>query len=323
MTPTDDEVVARLRASLKATADRTPISAARSITVATLAEPSPSRSLVTAFSAAAAVAAMVAVAAVVANEQSGGHRSVQPGAGGAGPGAASSASAVASVSATPSSKPTPVPSAVNGSAVPKQSPGGCVPENYYVTASPAEVAGLTYMLPATPAGYALYGAWGTISRNHCADTTTWYVEYDHVLAAPDAGTEAIQLTVTKFGDHATGDASATPVAATPVTVGSVEGSVIEKDGAYAVIAWTIAGAQIALGAPISNGDIGPLVQVANSVVLVSAGDPRIVAPADCQVPPGSTCPSGSARPTPTVSPSPNLTADPFYGPPPTPTPTAP
>ena len=144
-----------------------------------------------------------------------------------------------------------------------------------------------------------------------------------MLAAPDAGTEAIQLTVTKFGDHATGGASATPVAATPVTVGSVEGSVFEKDGAYALIAWTIGGAQIALGAPISNGDIDPLVKVANSVVLVSAGDPRIVAPADCQVPPGSTCPSASAAPPPTVSPSPDLTADPFIGPVPTPTTTAP
>ena len=170
MTPTDDEVVARLRASLKATADRTPISAARSIAVAALAEPSPSRSLVTAFSAAAAVAAMVAVAAVVANEQSGGHRSVQPGAGGPGSGLSPIAASSGSAVATPPSKPTPVASAVAGSAVPKQSPGGCVPENFYVTASPAEVAGLTYMLPATPAGYELYGAWGTISRNHCADS---------------------------------------------------------------------------------------------------------------------------------------------------------
>ena len=86
MTPTDDDVVARLRASLKATADRTPISAGRSTALAALAEHSPSRSLAPAFSAAAAVATVVAVGVVVANSHPGGHRTVQSGAGGPGAG---------------------------------------------------------------------------------------------------------------------------------------------------------------------------------------------------------------------------------------------
>ncbi len=67
MTPTDDEVIARLRASLKATADRTPISAGRSTASAAVAEQAPSRGLMPALSAAAAVAAVVAVGVVVAN----------------------------------------------------------------------------------------------------------------------------------------------------------------------------------------------------------------------------------------------------------------
>lgn len=316
MTPTDDDVIARLRASLKATADRTPITAGRSIAVTALAEQSPTRSLVPAFSAAAAVATMVAVAAVVASAQSGGHRSVQSGAGA--PGVASSGSAIA----TPPSKPMPVASAVDGSAAPQHSPGGCVPENYYVTASPAEVAGLSYMLPATPAGYVLYGAWGTISRNLCADSVTWYVEYDPVGGATGSGTDAIQLRVTEVGGGQTaGYAKGTPPGALHVTVGGHDGRLL-AEGTYGIVEWASGGDDIQLNAPIVDGNIASLVHVADSVVLLNPTDPRIVAPADCQVPPGSVCGGDSATPTPTVSPNSTLTADPLVGPLPTPTPTA-
>jgi hypothetical protein len=323
MTPTDDDVIARLRASLKATADRTPISAGRLATLAALAQEPPSRTLVTAFSAAAAVAAVVVVGAVVANAHPAGHRSVQSGAGGPGVGVASSASPAE----TPTPVPTPVPSAAAGSGGPQQSLGGCVPENYYVTASPAEVAGLTYMLPATPTGYVLYGAWGTISRNLCADSVTWYVEYDPVAGTPGSGTDAYQLTVTKVGgDSMAGDfASARPVAATPITVNGTAGYVFDKGSGYVTIGWTTNGASITLAGP---GDLASLGHVADSVVLLNPTDPRIVAPANCQVPPGSVC--GSDEPTPTETPTPapterpssELTAAPFIGPLPTPTPTA-
>jgi hypothetical protein len=288
-------VIARLRASLKATADRTPISAGRSSALAALAEQAPARGLMPALSAAAAVATVVAVGVVVANSHPGSHRTVQSGSGG--PGAAG-ASSTAAASTLPS-KPKPVPS----SAAPQQSDGGCVPENYYVIASPAEVAGLTYMLPATPAGYVLYGAWGTISRNLCADSVTWYVEYEPVAGTPGSGTNAYQLTVTKVGgDSVRGDfASRSPVASTPITVNGTEGYVFDKGTSYAVIGWTMGGASITLGGP---GDTASLVHVADSVALLNPGDPRIVAPANCQVPPGSTCPSESARPTPTVTPTP-------------------
>ena len=136
-----------------------------------------------------------------------------------------------------------------------------MPENYYVTASPSEVAGLTYMLPATPAGYVLYGAWGTISRNQCADSVTWYVEYDPASGTPGDGTNAYQVTVTKVGGDSTAGefSSARPVASTPITVNGIEGYVFSKDGSYAVIGWTTGGAAITLAGPVSHGDIQSLV----------------------------------------------------------------
>jgi hypothetical protein len=179
----------------------------------------------------------------------------------------------------------------------------CVPENYYVIASPSEVAGLTYMLPATPAGYVLYGAWGTISRNQCANSVTWYVEYDPVSGTPGSGTNAIQVRVTKVGgDSVDGDfASARPVASTPISVNGIEGYVFSKDNAYTAIGWATGEAQITLDGPISNGDIASLVQVADSLTLLSPNDPRIVAPADCRVPPGNVCGGDTDSPSPTVS----------------------
>jgi hypothetical protein len=174
------------------------------------------------------------------------------------------------------------------------------------------------MLPATPAGFRLYGAWGTISRNQCADSVTWYVEYDSLTGIP--GTGAIQLTATKVGGDsvAGGFASATPVAATPITVNGIEGFVFDKGGSYALIGWTTEDAAITLSGPVSEGDIASLVQVADAVVLVSPNDPRIVAPADCQIPPGSTCPSLGATPSPSPS-SAVLSLDALPSPSPTPT----
>jgi hypothetical protein len=186
----------------------------------------------------------------------------------------------------------------------------CVPVNDYVIASPSEVAGLTYLLPTVPAGYHLYGAWGTISRNQCANSVTWYVEYDPASGTNGSGDDTIQLTVTKVGgDSLDGDfASARPVASTPITINGIEGYVFSKDSVYTAIGWTSGGAQITLAGPISKGDVASLVAVADSLVLVNPNDPRIVAPADCQVPAGSVC--GSDSPTPSPSPSALPTAGP-------------
>jgi hypothetical protein len=312
MTPSDDEALARLRAALHTIADRTPISGGRLDEISVAATERRSRPTVTIVSAAAAVAAIAAVSALVVGAHSGASRAILPSSGGSesltptpipSTVASAVASPVASAVASPvaSAVASPVASAVAPVA---SSTTSCVPENYYVTASPSEVAGLSYMLPATPAGYLLYGAWGTISRNQCADSVTWYVEYDSTSAP--AGTDTIQITVAKVGGDslAGGFASARPVASTPITVNGTQGFVFNKDGSYAVIGWTTNGAAITLAGPVSHGDIASLVQVADSVVLLSPDDPRIVEPADCQVPPGSTCPSDSPTPGPTPSPSP-------------------
>jgi hypothetical protein len=192
------------------------------------------------------------------------------------------------------------------------------------------------MLPATPAGYVLYGAWGTISRNQCANSVTWYIEYDPASGAPGSGTNAYQVMVTKVGGDSTAGefSSARPVASTPITVNGIDGYVFSKDGSYSVIGWTTGGAAITLAGPVSHGDIQSLVAVADSLALVSPTDPRIVAPADCQVPAGSVCGSDSATPVASVSASPDtatataspsdgssMTAYPIPSPSPTPTPT--
>ena len=306
MTPDDDEALARLRAALHTIADRTPISGGRLNEVSVAATEKRNRPVVTIVSAAAAVAAIAAVSAVVVGTHSNASRSILPGAGGA---ESSTPTPVASPIASPVASPvgSPVASPVASLAAPVPTPSpttSCVPENYHVTASPSEVAGLTYMLPATPAGYVLYGAWGTISRNQCADSVTWYVEYDPASGAPGDGTNAFQVTVTKVGgDSVNGDfSSARPVASTPITVNGVEGYVFNKENAYASIGWTSGGAAITFSGP-SAGGVESLVKVADSLVLLNPSDPRIVAPADCQVPPGSVC--GSDSPTPIATPSPS------------------
>jgi hypothetical protein len=309
MTPNDDEALARLRAALHTIADRTPISGGRLSEVSVAASEKPSRPVVTIVSAAAAVAAIAAVSAVVVGAHSNASRAILPGSGGAESSAPTPipspvASPIASPVASPvaSAKPSTVAAPV---AVASATPY-CVPENFYVTAWPAELVGLTYMLPATPAGYVLYGAWGTISRNQCADSVTWYVEYDPVSGTPGDGTNAIQVTVTKVGgDSVDGDfASARPVASTPITVNGIQGFVFDKDSSYATIGWTTGGAAITLDGPV-HGDLSSLLAVADSLALVSAADPRIVAPADCQVPPGSVCGSDSPTPIASATPTPS------------------
>lgn len=327
MTRNDDEALARLRAALHTIADRTPISGSRVNEVSVAATETRNRPVVTIVSAAAAVAAIAAVSAVVVGTHSNASRSILPGAGGA-----ESSTPTPIPSATASAVASPVASLAAQVVAPTPTPTtSCVPENYYVTATPSEVSGLTYMLPATPAGYVLYGAWGTISRNQCADSVTWYVEYEPASGTPGNSTNAYQVTVTKVdGDSTAGEfSSARPVASTPITVNGVDGYVFGTDGSYSVIGWTTGGAAITLSGPVSRGDIQSLVAVADSLTLVSPSDPRIVAPADCQVPAGSVCGSDSATPVASASPSSTAanegspgSANPVPSATPTPTPTA-
>ncbi|HZV26115.1 MAG TPA: hypothetical protein VFG00_07480 [Acidothermaceae bacterium] len=304
MTP-DDEALARLRAALHTIADRTPISAGRLNEVSVAATERHNRPVVTIVSAAAAVAAIAAVSAVVVGTHSSASHAILPGAAGA---ESSTPTPIASPVASPVASAVPSPVASAPAPVASVATTSCVPENYHVIASPSEVAGLTYMLPATPAGYVLYGAWGTISRNLCADSVTWYVEYDPASGTPGDGTNAYQVTVTKVGgDSVGGDfSSARPVASTPITVNGVEGYVFNKDNTYASIGWTNGGAAITFSGP-SAGGVQSLVKVADSLALLSPNDPRIVAPANCQVPAGSVCGSDSPTPIASASPSPSPT----------------
>jgi hypothetical protein len=306
-----------LRAALHAIADRTPINGGRLNEVSVAAGEKRNRPVVTIVSAAAAVAAIAAVSAVVVGTHSNASHAIAPSAGGADSSTPTPVASPVPQTATPTVTVTPSPSPVGTPTVTATpSPGlvlpstNCVPENYYVTASPSEVAGLTYLLPATPAGYVLYGAWGTISRNQCADSVTWYVEYDLASGTPGSGTNAIQVTVTKVGGDSTAGefSSARPVASTPITVNGTQGYVVDKDGGFAMIGWTTGGAAITLGGPISGGDVASLVQVADALVLVSPNDPRIVPPANCQVPAGSVC--GSDSPTPIATGEPIASASP-------------
>jgi hypothetical protein len=180
---------------------------------------------------------------------------------------------------------------------------------------------MTYILPNTPAGYQLYGAWGTISRNNCLDSVTWYVEYDNKqLPSP------IQLMVGRIaGDPNALRLSPSPVAAVPVTIAGNAGWFFFKES-YGSLIWRADGLSFQLSGAITGGKPDALVAVADSLIAVSATDPRIVAPLDCQVPPGSTCPSSTDSPTPTPSdgsvsteiPTANTTVTAL----PTPTPTA-
>lgn len=293
MTPTDDEVVARLRASLKATADRTLISAGPFPGITVAPGESHRRPVVTVVSAAAAVAAIAGVTAAVAGTHATRQtRTVHPAAAGV---------------------PSPTGPVGTANAIASYVPDPCNPENFYVVASSAQVQGLTYVLDAVPAGYQLYGAWGTIARNDCAGSQTWYVEYDST-ANSDAN---ISITVRPAPQHEQFPDG------TDVVVQGHAARLVGGGGAKATVLWQTGNVDITISGPLADGTASSLVAVANHLIAVESNDARVVAPANCQVPPGSTCPSASAAPPPTVSPSPDLTADPFIGPVPTPTTTAP
>jgi hypothetical protein len=301
-----DDVVAKVRASLHGAAAATPIGADRLHDIRVSAVRRPSLGWL---QIAASVVAIGAIAGIVAVLQ-GGHQSNNPSLQTAGDGktvGSSSQSATSEISS---------PAPVGGSVAPTPtaSPGSCVPENYYVIAAPAQLAGMTYILPSTPAGYQLNGAWGTISRNNCLDSVTWYVEYDNKqLPSP------IQLSVERIagGPNALWP-SPSPVAAVPVTIAGNAGWFFFKDS-YGNLIWQADGLSFQLSGPITGGKPDALVAVAESLVAVPATDPRIVAPANCQVPPGSTCPSSTDSPTPTSSDSPTANSTVTALPTPTPT----
>jgi hypothetical protein len=289
-----DDVVAKVRASLHGAAAATPVGPDRlhEIRVSTARRPSLGWLQI-----AASVVAIAAIAGIVAVLQ-GGHQSNSPSLTG-GDGKAVGSSTPTGTPTVTSAVPSPVP--VGGSVAPTPtptvSPGSCVPENYYVTAAPGQLTGMTYILPNTPAGYQLYGAWGTISRNNCLDSVTWYVEYDNKqLPSP------IQLMVGRIaGDPNALRLSPSPVAAVPVTIAGNAGWFFFKES-YGSLIWRADGLSFQLSGPITGGKPDALVAVADSLIAVSATDPRIVAPLDCQVPPGSTCPSSTdGPPTPTPS----------------------
>jgi hypothetical protein len=330
-----DDVIAKVRASLRGAAARTPIGADRLHEIRVTAARRPT---VGWLQIAASVVAVAAIGGTVAVLQGGHQSSNSVGTGSGGKSVGSS-----SQSATPIPSPAPVGGSVapTWARTPVSSGGSCIPENYYVIAAPPQVDGMTYILPSTPAGYQLYGAWGTISRNNCMDSSTWYVEYDNVQSQ-----SPIQLSVERIagGGPNTFWPSPSPVAAVPVTVAGNAGWFFSKDS-YGTLIWRAGGLGFQLSGPITGGKPDALVAVAESFALVAATDPRIVAPKDCQVPPGSTCPSSTDGPTPTVTPTPNdtsvstetptsspapngtsvstetATASPPDGPPPTPTPT--
>lgn len=286
MKPTDDEVVARLRASFQATAARTPMSPGRLAELTVVTDQRRSRPLVATMSAAAAVAALAAVAAVATNVGSSGDRTVLP---------ASSGQSSASGSGAPSGEP---------SATTK--PAECVPDNYAVIASQSQLDGLTYLLPSVPTGYHLYGAWGTISRNGCLGSATFYVEYD--ADVPGDGRQNIQVRVLRVGTGGNPNYPAPlPSDAQAVKVNGHPGHMIDLNGkGVRLVEWTANNVDLQLVAPMTNGSAASVLALADSLVAVAPADPRIKAPANCQVPPGSTCSSPSGMPKATGSPSPSV-----------------
>jgi hypothetical protein len=331
MNLTDDEVLARLRASFQATAARTPIGGGRldELTITRLGKDR--RTLVAVFSAAAAVAVIAGTGVVLAGVGTDGGRSVSPASGGL-----------------------PVPGVA------------CATQNYYVTASAQELSGMTYLLSSVPPGYQLYGAWGTIDRSRCAATTNWYVEYDKMVDAHD--TTAIQLEVTpataptgtgqalrgELGDlaptlapqlsstawsaaaaasSAAAQLSSAEAAASRAASAAGRGSspsallpsasasmaqpsagaqlpsgpnwpVVKVDGhpgrfivgkvGSGTLVWLDSGLIFSLNAPVTGGDPQSVVELAEQLIQVAPTDPRIVAPANCRVPAGSVCPDPGA-----------------------------
>ena len=323
---TDDEVLARLRASFQETAARTPIGDGRLGELTTTPLAKDRRTLVAAFSAAAAVAVIAGTGVVMANVGTGG--SVSPVSGGF-----------------------PAPTAA------------CTPQNSYVTASVQELAGMTYLLSSPPPGYQLYGAWGTIDRSGCAGTTNWYVEYNKVVDGHD--TTSIQLQVTtatartptgealrsELGDLAPqrvpslGPATAAAASSAAAQLGSAEAAasaaasaagasaetssvspsagasqapaqpgepaatpgwetatvaghparfIAAKTGGTGTLIWTDNALLFQLNAPVVGNNPGEIVKLAELLILVSPTDPGIQPPASCRVPAGWVCTDGRA-----------------------------
>ena len=292
MTPSDDDIVARLRASFEATAARTPISAGRFQAIAAAPAEKRSHTLVVSMSAAAAVAAIAAVATVAANGQQG----------------RSDGTATAGVPAPSSSSasgPAWSGSAAAGPIASEPAATGCVPQNYFVIASKAQLTGLTYMLPATPAGYHLYGAWGTIDRSMCADTATWYVEYDDAAGDGNADNNAIQLTAHRSYPGEPYPSQVPDTAVTKVSVGGQPAGLMDLNGKGAgVLQWTRGDVNFQLIAPLADGSSASILALADSLVAVPADDPRIKAPAGCEVPAGDVCVGSSPLPKTTPSATP-------------------
>lgn len=286
MTPSDDEVVARLRASFEVTAARTPISSGRFDAIAAAQNGQKrSNTMVVSMSAAAAVVVIAAVTTVVANSQSGGTGQLVPAAG---------APSGSTVTGTPvASDPTKVGD-------------GCVPQNDYVIASQAQLAGLTYLLPASPPGYHLYGAWGTIDRSMCADTATWYVEYDDVAGDGNTDNMAIQLTAHRSEPGESYPPQVPGVALTKESVGGQPAELMGLNGkGVGVLLWASGGVNLQLIAPMTDGSSTSILALADSIVAVPANDPRIKPPAGCEVPFGGVCVSSSplAKMTPSATPN--------------------
>jgi hypothetical protein len=284
MTFSDDEVVARLRASFQATAVRTPIGVDRLSELTSLASVRRVRPLVVTMSAAAAVVA-VAVGAVVLTDLSSDRQST-PASGGPSDGAS------------------------------------CTPENYYVIASKEQLSGLTYLLAPTPAGYQLVGAWGTISRNKCPDSATWYVEYgvgtahkeknvdleitrmrawnpngaalrDELAASdePNAPTFRQSMTAASAGVPSKNPdrPSATPSPPASISVSGHSGTFF-GDSSRGSVVWSADGNLFQLSGPITDGRPDLLLAIAETLTAVAPDDARIVPPPGCAgISAGHTC----------------------------------
>ena len=279
MTPSDDEVVARLRASFQATAARTAIGGGRLADLAVVPVAKHPRPLLATVSAAAAVVAVAATAAVVAQAGGRGHH---------------------------------IATAAGGGPSDTQSSTKCATlQNYYVVAPKSELRDLTYLLPSTPAGYTMYGAWGTIDRSMCPGTTTWYVEYDHANGYANTDNRAIQLMVTSADSlivptagpvsdvPAAASATAAPGEASVSSEPVVPGAPVTVDGVPArfyddkdtgLLVWTASGLRFQFNGPLDGDGSASLVALADSLVHVSVDDPRIKPPANCEVPAGEVCP---------------------------------
>jgi hypothetical protein len=303
MTPSDDDLIARLRTSFQAAASRTPISdtpfpISDTPFDAILGAPAAKRSttLAVSMSAAAAVAAIAGVAAVAANAYGGGSGPLVSVGGSApvsSPGVTATPSAATPSAATPSAAGT-----TSGSAEVSAAPGtagsvsadGCVAENYAVIASNTQLAGLTYLLPSMPAGYHLYGAWGMVDAR-CSDTATWYVEYDDAAGDGNTDNNAIQLTVHR---NYPGELNPSPVAdqlLTPVSVNGQPAGLMNLNGkGVGLLQWSRDGIEFELVAPMVGGSDESVLALADSIIAVAPDDARIKPPANCVVPAGQTCP---------------------------------